>query len=59
MSHVLIVDDDADAPALRDALVSEGHRCVLVNSLRQGQLQMSLQTPDWAIVADRLPDGSG
>lgn len=59
MSHVLIVDDDASAAALRDALASEGHRCVLVPSLRQGQLQLSLQPPDWAIVADRLPDGSG
>ena len=59
MSHVLIVDDDAAAPALRDALISEGYRCVLVNTLRQGQLHMSLQTPDWAIVADQLPDGSG
>ncbi len=59
MSHVLIVDDDAGAPALRDVLVSEGHRCQLVSSLRQGQLQLSLQVPDWVIVADRLPDGSG
>ncbi len=59
MSHVLIVDDDAGASALRDALVSEGHRCQLVSSLRQGQLQLSLQVPDWVIVADRLPDGSG
>ena len=59
MSHVLIVDDDTGAPALRDALASEGHRCQLVNSLRQGRLQLSLHAPDWAIVADRLPDGSG
>jgi two-component system response regulator AtoC len=59
MSCVLIVDDDASASALRDVLASEGHRCMLVNSLQQGQLHMSLQAPDWAIVGDRLPDGSG
>ena len=59
MSHVLIIDDDAGAPALRDLLIAEGHRCMLVPSLRQGLLQLSLQAPDWAIVADRLPDGSG
>ncbi len=59
MSHVLIVDDDAGALALRDALTSDGHRCLLVNSLRQGQLQRSLHALDWVIVADHLPDGSG
>ncbi len=59
MPHVLIVDDDAGAPALRDALASAGHRCLLATSLQQGRLLMSLQAPDWMIVADRLPDGSG
>ncbi len=59
MAHVLIIDDDATAPALRDALVADGHRCMLATSLRQGQLQRALQAPDWLIVAEQLPDGSG
>ncbi len=32
---------------------------MLVTGLRQGQFQLSLLAPDWAIVADQLPDGSG
>lgn len=59
MPFILIVDDDADAPALRDALASEGHRCQLVSSVRQGLLQLSLQPPDWVIAGERLADGSG
>ncbi len=59
MSQILIIDDDASALVLREQLIAEGHRCVLVSGLRQGQLQWSLQPPDWAIVAEQLPDGSG
>ncbi len=59
MAQILIIDDDALAPALRDALASDGHRCQLVPGLKQARLQLSLQPHDWVIAADHLADGHG
>ena len=60
MHHVLIVDDDAGSTAaLRDWFCAEGVSCTIATHLRQAQVQLSLQRPDWILAVDMLPDGSG
>lgn len=60
MPHVLIVDDDARLAAeLRDWASEEGCSCTVTSLLKQAIVQLSLQQPDWVLVAQELPDGSG
>lgn len=60
MSHVLIVDDDAQSAAsLRDWICADGRSCVIVPQLRQAVVHCTLQWPDWILAADTLNDGSG
>ena len=60
MSHVLIVDDDANT---RDALVAitqaEGFTTAAAGSVAEARIQLVRQRPDVVLMDLRLPDGSG
>ena len=60
MPHVLIVDEDrVSGHSLREAAREAGLSCVMVTSIRQASLQISLQRPDIIFTAQHLSDGSG
>ncbi len=60
MSHVLIVEDDAECAAvLSDCASADGGSCVVASQLRQALTHCALQPPDWIVAADKLPDGEG
>ena len=60
MSHVLIVDDDADfAASLRNCASEAGCTCTVSGSIQQAIVQLSLQQPDWVFSAEVLSDGNG
>jgi DNA-binding NtrC family response regulator len=60
MSHVLIVDDDANT---RDALAAlaqtEGFTTAVAGSVAEARVQLVRQRPDVVLMDLRLPDGSG
>jgi DNA-binding NtrC family response regulator len=60
MSHVLIVDDDANT---RDALAvlstQEGFTTAVAGSVAEARIQLVRQRPDVVLMDLRLPDGSG
>ena len=60
MPHVLIVDEDSDAShLLREVAREEGLSSVMVTSIRQAAIQITLQRPDIIFTAQHLSDGSG
>lgn len=60
MSHVLIVDEDSvSSHLLREAAREEGLSSVMVTSIRQASMQISLQRPDIIFTAHHLSDGAG
>jgi len=60
MTHVLIVDDDADAAAMLAALVAtENCTVATAHTLRDARRQVVLQPPDIVLLDLQLPDGSG
>jgi len=60
MSHVLIVDDDADsARMMADLVAMEGFTVATAGSLRDARRQIALQQPDVVLLDMRLPDGNG
>ena len=60
MPHVLIVDEDSDSShLLREAAREEGLSSVMVTSIRQAAIQITLQRPDILFTAQYLSDGSG
>ena len=60
MSHVLIVDDDADsARMMADLVALEGFTVAAAGSLRDARKQIALQQPDVVLLDLKLPDGSG
>ncbi len=60
MSHVLVVDDDANT---RDALLAlaqaEGFTTAGAGSVQEARIQLGRQRPDVVLMDLRLPDGSG
>jgi DNA-binding NtrC family response regulator len=60
MSHVLIVDDDANT---RDALAAlcetEGFTTAVAGSVAEARIQLVRQRPDVVLMDLKLPDGSG
>jgi DNA-binding NtrC family response regulator len=60
MSHVLIVDDDANT---RDALAAlatqEGFTTAVAGSVAEARIELVRQRPDVVLMDLRLPDGSG
>src|SRR4051812_6478787 len=60
MSHVLIVDDDAET---RDSLAAlaraEGFTTATAGSIAEARIQLVRQRPDVVLMDLRLPDGSG
>ncbi|MGZ5103241.1 MAG: sigma-54-dependent transcriptional regulator [Usitatibacter sp.] len=60
MSHVLIVDDDANTREALAALVTqEGFTTAVAGSVAEARIQLVRQRPDVVIMDLRLPDGSG
>jgi DNA-binding NtrC family response regulator len=60
MSHVLIVDDDANTrEALAAIAVQEGFTTALAGSVAEARIQLVRQRPDVVLMDLRLPDGSG
>jgi len=60
MSHVLIVDDDANTREALAALASqEGFTTAVAGSIAEARIQLVRQRPDVVLVDLRLPDGSG
>jgi two-component system response regulator AtoC len=60
MPHVLIVEEDGDSShLLREAAREEGLSSVMVTSIRQAAIQITLQRPDIIFTAQYLSDGSG
>ncbi|HJV70759.1 sigma-54 dependent transcriptional regulator [Ideonella sp.] len=60
MSHVLIVDDDADSAAtLRDLVALENFSVAVAHTLRDARRQIAMQSPDLVLLDLQLPDGSG
>ena len=60
MPHVLIVDEDSNAShLLREVAREEGLSSVMVTSIRQAAIQITLQRPDIIFTAHHLSDGSG
>src|SRR5258705_8773947 len=60
MSHVLIVDDDANAREALAALASdEGFTPAAAGSIAEARIQLVRQRPDVVLMDLRLPDGSG
>ena len=60
MSHVLIVDDDANTREALVALVqAEGFTAAAAGSVAEARIQLVRQRPDVVLMDLRLPDGSG
>jgi len=60
MSHVLIVEDDANSrAALAEIIAAEGFTVALAADLREARIQMVRHLPDVLLTDLRLPDGSG
>src|SRR5689334_13962228 len=60
MSHVLIVEDDANArEALAAFAAGEGYTVAQAASVREARIQLVRQQPDVMLVDLRLPDGAG
>jgi len=60
MSHVLIVDDDANTREALAALAShEGFTVATAGSVAEARIQLVRQRPDVVLMDLRLPDGSG
>ena len=60
MSHVLIVDDDANTREALGALVrAEGFTAAAAASIAEARIQLVRQRPDVVLMDLRLPDGSG
>ena len=60
MPHALIVDEDLVASNfLREVAREEGLSSVVVTSIRQASIQITLQRPDIIFTAQHLGDGSG
>lgn len=60
VSHVLIVEDDADAAlTLRAMIGSDRFTVALAHSLRDARRQIALQQPDIVLLDLQLPDGNG
>ncbi|MGZ5598152.1 MAG: sigma-54-dependent transcriptional regulator, partial [Usitatibacter sp.] len=60
MSHVLIVDDDANTREALAALVTqEGFTTAVAGSVAEARIQLVRQRPDVVLMDLRLPDGSG
>ena len=60
MPHALIIDEDVvSSDLLRDVASDEGLSTVVVTSVRQASIQITLQRPDIIFTAQQLGDGSG
>jgi two-component system, NtrC family, response regulator AtoC len=60
MSHVLIVDDDANTREALAALAqAEGFTTAAAGSVAEARIQLVRQRPDVVLMDLRLPDGSG
>src|SRR6478609_4187456 len=60
MSHVLIVDDDANTrEALAALAAAEGFTSASAGSVEEARIQLVRQRPDVVLMDLRLPDGSG
>ena len=60
MSHVLIVDDDANTREALAALAGqEGFTTAVAGSVAEARIQLVRQRPDVVLMDLRLPDGSG
>ena len=60
MSHVLIVDDDANTrQALAALAAQEGFTTAMAGSIAEARIQLVRQRPDVVIMDLRLPDGTG
>jgi DNA-binding NtrC family response regulator len=60
MSHVLIVDDDANTrEALAALAAQEGFTTAVAGSVAEARIQLVRQRPDVVLMDLRLPDGSG
>jgi len=60
MSHVLIVDDDANTrEALAALAAAEGFTTACAGSVAEARIQLVRQRPDVVLMDLRLPDGSG
>jgi len=60
MSHVLIVDDDANTREALAALAShEGFTVATAGTLAEARIQLVRQRPDVVLMDLKLPDGSG
>ena len=60
MSHVLIVDDDANTrEALAALAAQEGFTTAVAGSVAEARIQLVRQRPDVVMMDLRLPDGSG
>src|SRR5207253_4722077 len=60
MSHVLIVDDDANTrEALAVLAEQDGFTTALAGSVAEARIQLVRQRPDVVVMDLRLPDGSG
>jgi DNA-binding NtrC family response regulator len=60
MSHVLIVDDDANTrEALAALAAQEGFTTAVAGSIAEARIQLVRQRPDVVMMDLRLPDGSG
>src|SRR5690349_18910837 len=60
MSHVLIVDDDANTrEALAALATQEGFTTAVAGSVAEARIQLVRQRPDVVIMDLKLPDGTG
>jgi CheY-like chemotaxis protein len=60
MSHVLIVEDDANArEALAMLAAGEGFTTAQAGSIEEARVQLVRQRPDVVLIDLRLPDGAG
>jgi DNA-binding NtrC family response regulator len=60
MSHVLIVDDDANTrEALAALATQEGFTSAMAGSVAEARIHLVRQRPDVVVMDLRLPDGSG
>jgi DNA-binding NtrC family response regulator len=60
MSHVLIVDDDANTrEALAALAAAEGFTTAVAGSVAEARIQLVRQRPDVILMDLRLPDGTG
>ena len=60
MSHVLVVDDDANTrEALAALAAAEGFTTACAGSVAEARIQLVRQRPDVVMMDLRLPDGSG